>query len=394
MGVIRRRFTPEDRAASVYQYVPFAVPAGTEAVTVTVGYDRPGGNVIDLGLEAPDRFGGWSGGERSALTVTRAWATPGYVPGELAGEWRVILGLYRVGAGGVDVDVDVTTSAAPVAPPPSAPPPPRPARPPRRPLPAAPGREWLACDFHSHTVHSDGGLEVAELAVLAAAQGLDVLAVTDHNTVSHHAFLAAAGHHAGVLLLPGQELTTDTGHANCFGDVGWIDFRRPAGEWLADAERRGALLSVNHPWAPGDSAWRRTLSPKAPAVEAWHSTWDLRAPEPLDEWAEHGAVPIGGSDFHRHGAPAKRSGAEARGYGARTVPGEPTTWVEAEDRSTAAVLDAIRAGRVSISASPTSPVLLRHDGELVAVGADGCTRHTNEHATWLAAGGRVAAMCV
>ena len=49
------------------------------------------------------------------------------------------------------------------------------------------GHEWLAGDFHSHTVHSDGSLEVVELAALAAERGLDLLAVTDHNTISHHA---------------------------------------------------------------------------------------------------------------------------------------------------------------------------------------------------------------
>ena len=59
-------------------------------------------------------------------------------------------------------------------------------RPGRRSLPAAPGRTWLAGDLHSHTVHSDGALTVPELAALAVSRGLDFVAVTDHNTVSHH----------------------------------------------------------------------------------------------------------------------------------------------------------------------------------------------------------------
>ncbi len=216
MSTVRRRYTLEDRAASIYQYVPFDAPDGAAAVTVTLAYDGADG-VIDLGLVAPDRFGGWSGGERSVVTVTPDWATPGYVPGAVVGDWQVILGLYRIGPNGVDVTVDVDVAMRPPPPPPQPVLPPRPHRPPRRELPADRGREWLACDFHSHTVHSDGGLEVAELAVLAASRGLDVLAVTDHNTVSHHPHLAAAGAHAGVLLLPGQEVTTDHGHANCFG---------------------------------------------------------------------------------------------------------------------------------------------------------------------------------
>ena len=47
--------------------------------------------------------------------------------------------------------------------------------------------------------------------------GLDFLAVTDHNTASHHAYLPSVGERYGITLLPGQEVTTDRGHANAFG---------------------------------------------------------------------------------------------------------------------------------------------------------------------------------
>ncbi len=70
-------------------------------------------------------------------------------------------------------------------------------------------------------------------------------------------------------------------------------------------------------------------------------------------------MPIGGSDYHRHEDHATLAA--------------PTTWVEAEERSVDAVLAAMVDGRVAISADPASPVLLRHDGELVAVDADGTT---------------------
>jgi hypothetical protein len=39
------------------------------------------------------------------------------------------------------------------------------------------------------------------------------------------------------------------------------------------------------------------------------------------------------------------------------------------------VLDGLRAGRVAVTAGPTDPALLRMDGELVAVGADGLLIH-------------------
>ncbi|MGI8574599.1 MAG: CehA/McbA family metallohydrolase [Egibacteraceae bacterium] len=353
-----RRWTADDRAESVYQYVPFDVPSGAPAVSLRLEYDGTRA-VLDLGLFDAERFRGYSGGARSEFVVTPSDATPGYLPGPLpAGTWRVLVGLHRIPPEGVDVMVTVETGAAwPIdaagasfEQPESLP------RGSTRRLPAAPGRRWIAGDLHAHTVHSDGALTIDQLADLAVRRGLDFLAVTDHNTVSHHPHLAAAGKRVGILLLPGQEVTTDTGHANCFGDVGWVDFRRPSDEWVAHAEAAGGLLSLNHPLA-GDCAWRRPLSRSPSLIEAWHSSWDRRSDRPLRWWRARGGVPVGGSDWHRPGDP-------------ETL-GCPTTWVEVTEELD--MLGALRAGRVALSASPHSPVLLRHDGELVAVDAETTT---------------------
>jgi hypothetical protein len=352
--VHRGRWTPHDKAEAPYRYLPFDVGPGARAVAVELDYDRTAAT-LDLGVLDPAGFRGWSGGARSGFVITPAAATPGYLPGELAaGEWRVVLGLYRVPAGGVDFTLRVGLGAA--APPPAPPPPPLPPRPPRPELPAVAGRRWLAGDLHAHTVHSDGSLTVDELAALARGRGLDFLAVTDHNTVSHHAELPAAAGRAGVLLVPGQEVTTDSGHANCLGGVGWVDFRGTADDWLAAAEAGGALLSLNHPLLPGDVGWRRPLRRAAPLVEVWHWTWDGDDPAPLDWWLARGGVPVGGSDFHRPGE--------------GIAPGGPTTWVEAEDGD---VLGALAAGRVALAADPAGPVVLRHGGEVLVAGGDGAT---------------------
>ncbi|HEU4396676.1 MAG TPA: CehA/McbA family metallohydrolase [Actinomycetota bacterium] len=355
MTVYRGRWTAEDKAQAPYRYVPFDVGPGVPAVAVELDYDRSAAT-LDLGVFDPAGFRGWSGGARSGFVITPLAATPGYLPGELAaGEWRVILGLYRVPAGGVEFTLDVRLGSR-RAPPPLPPPPPLPERPPRRRLPAAPGRRWLAGDLHAHTVHSDGSLTVDELAGLARGHGLDFLAVTDHNTVSHHADLPAAAARTGVLLVPGQEVTTGTGHANCLGgrQGGWVDFRGTADDWLAAAEAGAGLLSLNHPVLPGDLGWRRPLRRGVPLVEVWHWTWDGYDPAPLAWWLHRGGVPVGGSDFHRPGQ--------------GIAPGGPTTWVEAEDHD---VLGALAAGRVALAADPAGPVVLRHGGELLVAGGDG-----------------------
>jgi hypothetical protein len=337
--------------------VPVDVPPGTRSLRVELRFDRSAG-VLDLGVFDPaGAFRGYSGGARDAFVVGERAATPGYLPGPLpAGTWQVLLGLHRVPAAGLEWSVTADTSRDSGNPGLGFEPRTSTIREKEgRRLPAAAGMRWMAGDLHAHTVHSDGTLTVAELAALAADAGLDFLAVTDHNTVSHHAELTATG----LLLVPGQEVTTDRGHANAFGPVPWVDFRRPPDDWLSTVDAAGGLLSVNHPLA-GDCAWLMPMAGRPALAEVWHSGWwDRTWGAPLAwllAWAP-GAVPVGGSDFHRL-ADAER-------------PGRPTTWVAVAEPSTAGILDGLRAGRTAISADPHAPVLLRIDDRVIAVDADG-----------------------
>ena len=74
------------------------------------------------------------------------------------------------------------------------------------------------------------------------------------------------------------------------------------------------------------------------------------------------------------------------------IPGRPTTWVECEDVSIEGVLDGLRHGRTAISAERDGPVVLRHDGELVEIDADGCKRVEANGLACLVADDRVAAL--
>jgi hypothetical protein len=358
------RWTMTDRIASAWHYLPVEVPAGSSGLRVELEYDRSAA-VLDLGCAGPAGFRGWSGGARRSFVITTDAATPGYLSGEPEpGTWQVIIGIHRLPPQGVEYRLAAEVSTRPgelqLEPGPPPPPPPAPgARPPARTLPTGPGRRWLAGDLHTHTVHSDGAQTVPELARYAAGLGLDFVAVTDHNTVSHHRELPAAAARYGITLLPGQEITTAGGHAGALGEVGWVDFRLPADSWLEQTERRGGLLSVNHPIA-GPVSWTLPMRRRPPLVEVWHWSWlDPRWTMSLAWWLawDPGAVPVGGSDWHRPGSDAP--------------PGTPTTWVECAGEGPAAVMDGLRHGRVAISGRRDGPVLLRSGDELIAVDAEG-----------------------
>lgn len=63
-------------------------------------------------------------------------------------------------------------------------------------------------DFHLHTNASDGKLPSKKLLVLAKNEGLDIIAITDHDNTFGIDSALAAGSELGVKVIPGIELST------------------------------------------------------------------------------------------------------------------------------------------------------------------------------------------
>src|SRR5699024_2971706 len=117
-------------------------------------------------------------------------------------------------------------------------------------------------------------------------------------------------------------------------------------------------------------AWQHPLPNFPGALELWHISWfrDLSATSPWAIWQlwDQEATLLGGSDFHR----------SDQGW----TLGTPTTWVAAEECTTGAILEGIRAGRTAISVGvdangvpqplPT-PLLLRLEEEVLVLDAAG-----------------------
>lgn len=72
--------------------------------------------------------------------------------------------------------------------------------------PSTAGPPGARIDLHTHSTASDGTLTPAELVIAAAEAGLDVVAITDHDTTAGWA-AAAAALPPGLTLVPGAELS-------------------------------------------------------------------------------------------------------------------------------------------------------------------------------------------
>jgi predicted metal-dependent phosphoesterase TrpH len=98
----------------------------------------------------------------------------------------------------------------------------------------------MRIDLHTHSDCSDGSLTPAELIAQAAAAGIEVLALTDHDTIAglEQAQRAAVG--AGLTLVPGVELSASW-RSQAIHVLGlWIDpaSQRLTGMLESQAERR------------------------------------------------------------------------------------------------------------------------------------------------------------
>jgi len=206
-----------------YFRVPFTVENDIDTLTIAYAYERhrdrnAGGgrvirdevNIVDLALE--DETGslvGASGSERNEITIHQNYATPGYRPARLTpGEWRILLGAYKIEEDGCPVRITVTQTK-------------------KRGV-------LLHGDCHTHTEHSDGWYSVDALIERARQDRLDFIFVTDHNSMASNAFLRST---PDLTVLPGVELTYYDGHANLLG------VERPVRSFFADT-REEVLANI------------------------------------------------------------------------------------------------------------------------------------------------------
>lgn len=110
---------------------------------------------------------------------------------------------------------------------------------------------FYPCELHCHTIHSDGKLEVKELLSAAKNDGLKLIALTDHNTVSGCEELDDN-------ILPairGIEWTTYYGHMLVLGCKKFVDWRNATpyniDEKIKEIKQNDGVVGIAHPYQTG-----------------------------------------------------------------------------------------------------------------------------------------------
>ena len=360
-----------------YLEVPFDVPAGVHRISVDFSYTgKDHKTALDLGIADPERLRGYSGGNKSRFTIGESDATPSYLPGAIpAGQWKLLISVPNIRAteesdyrAEIRFNSPVEDQGFALA-------------------PLETATRWYRGDLHMHTAHSDGScVSQSETRVpcpvfltvqSAAAQGLDFIAISDHNATSQYeAMRELQPYFDRLLLIPGREMTTFWGHFNIFGVTQFIDYRvtehgRNVNDVLREVRALGGIASINHAESPGGEICMGCKWEPSDAVDMRLFTgvevinggrralssaefWDKQLAEGLQLTA------IGGSDSHN--GPARLGEPGAIGW--------PTTVVEAHELSVPAILDGIRRGRVFIDLTASRDKLIHFEARDTSGAAD------------------------
>ncbi|WP_434751077.1 CehA/McbA family metallohydrolase [Paenibacillus amylolyticus] len=144
--------------------------------------------------------------------------------------------------------------------------------------------KWLACELHTHTLHSDGSQTLEELVTGAAELGFDAIALTDHNTMSGLIGKGEIEQEYGLHIIPGMEWTTFYGHMVTIGLQEFADWRDVSRDdiekGIAVVHRHGGIAGLAHPFRIGSPActgcfWEYEITdwPSVDYIEVWSGTF-------------------------------------------------------------------------------------------------------------------------
>ena len=222
-------------------------------------------------------------------------------------------------------------------------------------IPGFDGYQTLKCDFHIHTVFSDGLVWPSIRVQEAWTEGLDAIAITDHIEYRPRKNIVVADHNEsfkiakqegdklGFIVIKGSEITRSKplGHLNALfiNDSNALDVEDPL-QAIDIADAQGAYIIWNHPGWPDNKS---TFYPvhdeliKAGKIDAYEVyNYTESYPLTFDWYAQYGIAPMANTDIH---------GTTAIDYGCEKGWMRPMTLVFAAERTEASLREALEAKR-------------------------------------------------
>jgi len=229
-------------------------------------------------------------------------------------------------------------------------------------IPDVPGYVTLKCDFHIHTVFSDGNVWPTVRSEEAWREGLDAIAITDHIEYQPHKEDVSTNHNRSyeiargtgrdldVIVIKGSEITRKMppGHMNAIFLTNSTPLATDKWQDAAAAARaQGAFIFWNHP------GWERQITNGMVLWYPEHTTL-------LERDQLHGIEVVNGRDYYPE---AHRWAIEKRlamlsnsdihaplnlDYHVHAGDHRPLTLVFAKERSAAAIKEALFARRTAV----------------------------------------------
>jgi hypothetical protein len=229
-------------------------------------------------------------------------------------------------------------------------------------LPDLPGYVTLKCDFHMHSVFSDGSVWPLTRVFEAYRDGLDAIAITDHIEytpkkdyipIDYNAawkISEAAAKEGNIILVHGAEITRDMppGHLNALFITDATALNTDSAyDAVAAAAGQGAFIQWNHPgWKSQEPDGIPKLYPlhnkllekgMLHGIEFFNS--DEYYPVILDCCKKYNLAVMGNSDVH---------GIISESYNPPEYTNRPMTLVFAKERSSESLKEALFAGRTLV----------------------------------------------
>jgi hypothetical protein len=229
-------------------------------------------------------------------------------------------------------------------------------------LPDLPGYVTMKCDFHMHTVFSDGNVWPTYRLFEAVRDGLDAFAITDHVEYSPKKDYVPVDHNAAwkiietlakesnIIAVHGAEITRKMppGHLNAlFIQDGSLIVKDSVYDAVEAAVKQGAFIQWNHP------GWKSQEPDGIPKLYDLHKRLLKNGwingiefyndsdfyPSILDWCKEYNLAVMGNSDVHA---------IISESYQKPEYTNRPMTLVFAKERTSASLKEALFAGRTLV----------------------------------------------